>query len=74
MLEDEDFSREDLEHSEEVEAGVWVDWEVRVVRVHSAVRSVLQTIHDDEQRRQDERVATTLSSMRGLGGTGGVGL
>lgn len=74
MLDDEDFSREDLENSEEVEAGVWVDWEARVVRVHSAVRSALQTIHDDEQRRQDERVATTLSSMRGLGGTGGVRL
>ena len=100
MLEDEDFSREDLEHSEEVEAGVWVDWEARVVRVHSAVRSALQTRHEERvattlsvlrlgfdasQRiedmnlreivgRQDERVTTTLSSMRGHGGTGGVGL
>ena len=74
MLDNEDFSPEDLENSEQVESGVWVDWEARVVRVHSAVRSALQTIHDDEQRRQDERVATTLSSMRGLGGTGGVGL
>jgi hypothetical protein len=74
MLDDEDFSREDLSNSEEVEAGVWVDWDSRVVKVHSAVQSVLQTIHADEERRQRERIEATLRSLelRGIGGAGGV--
>ena len=74
MLDDEDFSREDLENSEEVEAGVWVDWDARVVRVHSTVQSAIQAARFSANQRQEQLIAETLSSMRGLGGTGGVGL
>lgn len=68
MLDDEDFSREDLENSEQVEAGVWVDWEQRVVRVHSAVRVAIESAsrRDNSGFRgtQDERIAATLRSLR----------
>jgi hypothetical protein len=74
MLDDEDFSREDLLNSEEVEAGVWVDWDARVVRVHSAVQSAIREASFSANQRQEQLIAETLSSMRGLGGTGGVGL
>ena len=74
MLDDEDFSLREVSNMVEVEAGVWVDWDLRVVKVHSAVQSVLQTIHADEERRQRERIEATLRSLelRGIGGTGGV--
>jgi len=42
MLDNENFSREDLGNSEEVEAGVWVDWDARLLRIHSAVISVIE--------------------------------
>jgi hypothetical protein len=50
MLDTEPFSREDLENSEQVEAGVWIDWDTRSMKTHSAVVRVLQTIYEEHGR------------------------
>ena len=59
-----------VENSEQVEAGVWVGWDARVVRVHSAVHSAIQAmrdLRDEEEQCRAERFAATLSGLRQSG-------